>query len=173
MKIIKRLYLLVLATIMMTTILALPVSAEVGGLWAGKFKSFDRIQRGSTGNFVGALQRYLMSFDDQAKSLLSYKNAAGQTICVDCDFGRGTDDSVRYVQTKLGCKSDGYVWENTWEKIELDLDRFTGPYGEIILKRSLYNPNYVYRIISDPYVPNSELLCYYNGSNTAGIIQFA
>lgn len=52
MKTIRRLNSLILATIMMLTVLALPASAEVGGRWKGEFKSFNYIARGSTGAYV-------------------------------------------------------------------------------------------------------------------------
>lgn len=177
MKTIKRLcsiFMIMVIVMVMMTVLTPTASAAVGGLWAGKFKSFTYIKKGSTGNFVGALQRYLFSFDSTAKSMLAYKNSAGQTIYVDSDFGSGTDEAVRYVQPKLGCKQDGGVAEETWGAIELDLKRYYGNNGEIILKRDLYNPHYVYKIIVDPYDPNGEVMLFYNGStNSAGLIAFA
>lgn len=176
MKTIRRLNSLILATIMMLTVLVLPASAEVGGRWTGKFKSFDYIARGSTGLYVSAMQRYLMSFDSTAKSLLAYKNSAGQTIYMDGDFGGGTEKAVVYVQEKLGCApnmQDGKVGEDTWGRIELDLDRYKGNNNEIILKRDLYNPNYVYKIATSPYDGVTEMLAYYDGSNNATLVVFA
>ena len=173
MRIFKRLNTLFWVTIMIMTVLTLPASAEVGGRWKGTFKSFGYIKRGSTGVYVSALQRYLMSFDDTAKSHLAYKNKAGQTIYMDGDFGGGTETAVVYVQEQLGCASDGKVGKDTWGRIELDLNRYTGNNNEIILKRTLYNPNYVYGIIPNPYDGTTELLGYYNGSNNAGLVVFA
>ena len=173
MKIFKRLNTLFLVTIMIMTVLTLPASAEVGGRWKGTFKSFGYIKRGSTGGYVSALQRYLMSFDDIAKSHLAYKNKAGQTIYMDGDFGGGTETAVVYVQEQLGCASDGKVGKDTWGRIELDLNRYTGNNNEIILKRTLYNPNYIYGIIPNPYDGTTELLGYYNGSNNASLVVFA
>ena len=114
-----------------------------------------------------------MRFDDTAKSFLADKNSAGQTIYMDGDFGEGTENAVVHVQKQLGCNMiDGKVGEDTWGRIELDLDRYTGN-NEIIFKRTLYNPNYVYGIIPNPYDGTTELLGYYNGSNNAGLVVFA
>lgn len=175
MKFIRRFVSLILITIVMLSTFSLPVSAAVGGRWAGRFKSFEHLSRGSKGRFVGALQRYLMSFDNQAESLLAYKNSNGDTVHVDCDFGGGTEAAVRYVQTQLGCKSDGMVWEGTWEKIELDLNRYTDPnYKGVILKRSLYNPNYVYIISPNPDDGGySEVISYFEENNNARKVTFA
>lgn len=174
MKTFKRFCSIFMIVTMMMVVLAPTAFAAVGGRWQGKFESFDYIKRGSKGNFVGALQRYLFSFDDNARSMLAYKNSAGQTIYVDSDFGGGTDEAVRYVQPKLGCRQDGGVATETWGAIELDLKRYTGNNGEIILKRDLYNPYYVYRIVADPYDPNGEAMLFYNGStNSAGLVVFA
>ena len=113
-----------------------------------------------------------MSFDNTAKSLLAYKNSAGQTIYMDGDYGGGTVSAVKYVQEQLGCSSDGKVGKNTWNKIELDLDRYQD--NGTILKRDLYNPNYVYKILDDPYDPgSSETLCYFDGSNYGTLVAFA
>jgi len=109
-----------------------------------------------------------MRFDDTAKSFLADKNSAGQTIYMDGDFGEGTENAVVHVQKQLGCASnmiDGKVVEDTWGRIELDLERYTGNNNEIILKRSLYNPNYVNGIAPNPYDGTTEMLGYYNRSN--------
>lgn len=172
MKASRKFYSMVLSVVMMLSILPMSASAAVGGRWEGKFKSFDYIKQGSTGNYVSALQRYLMSFDNIAKAHLAYKNSAGQTVYMDGDYGNGTVAAVKHVQTQLGCTSDGEVGKNTWGKIELDLDRYQD--NGIILKRDLYNPNYVYKIVDDPYDSgSSEMLCFFEGSNYGTLVVFA
>lgn len=174
MKTFRRFCSIFMIVTMMMVVLAPTAFAAVGGLWQGKFKSFDYIRKGSKGNFVGALQRYLFSFDSTARSMLAYKNSSGQTIYVDSDFGKGTYNAVLYVQDKLRCNQDGEVAGETWGAIESDLKRYYGNNGETILKRDLYNPYYVYQIIVDPEDPTGEAMLFYNGStNSAGLIVFA
>lgn len=53
------------------------------------------------------------------------------------------------------------------------MDRYKGNNNEIILKRDLYNPNYVYKIATSPYDGVTEMLAYYDGSNNATLVVFA
>lgn len=171
MKTVRRFLTIFVVTIVMMSVLTLPASAAVGGRWTDTFPAFQKIQRNSTGSFVYALQRYLEGFDSISRSYLGYKNSLGETIYMDGDFGNGTDQAVRYVQGELGLKDDGYVWGDTWHAIEQDLDRYTD--NAIILKRDLYNPYYIYKLFTDPNVPNREVLAYFQNSNYGACVAFA
>ena len=69
----------------------------------------DRLQRGSQGAGVSALQ-YLLS-------VIAYFNPSLNTISIDGDFGASTENAVREFQRFYGLAADGTVGAATWAKL--------------------------------------------------------
>ena len=67
------------------------------------------IRNGSKNDSVAVVQTVL--------NMLGYRDAKGNVLAVDGEFGKNTEYAVRMFQTIFGLKSDGIVGKNTWSKL--------------------------------------------------------
>lgn len=135
MKILRKTIALVLTIAISAAVLAIPAFAYVAlpSEWSSKISGFEEICRNVDpkiyGDYILALQRYLMCFDYVCKQKLYYNGGY-----MDGDFGGRTEAAVIYLQGQFSYASDdidGIVGSQTWGSIARSLKLYPENYDRI------------------------------------------
>lgn len=100
--------------------LAIPASAASSELREQMIQHFPTLSQGSSGDYVGALQRFL---EVHPASCVAMDTAGG----IDRSFGVGTSNAVKAFQeygneSIMSMSKDGIVGDNTWFCVHHELD---------------------------------------------------